>query len=329
MAFDLGNLLQQYIGGAGAVANNGKAADDFDQVAQNAPRASIAQGIASALRSDQTPPFPQMVSQLFGQSNPDQRAGMLNNLIGGAGGGLLSSVAGGALGKIFGGNTSQVTPEQAAQVSPEQVQELAEKAQQQNPGIVDRMSDFYAEHPTLIKAAGGAALAVALGYMANNIRQQSPEKEGPVGILSNIFHKIFPGKKDAAPAATTAAPTAAPAAPSAAPQPQAAPAPSAPAAAPAASAAPAAAPMQQVDVEQVLNDMQKSSGQQLNWRTSIVDLLKLLGLDSSLQSRKELAAELNYTGDTGDSAKMNIWLHRQVMNKLAANGGKVPADLRD
>ncbi len=327
MAFDLGNLLQQYIGGA--VANNGKAADDFDQVAQNAPRASIAQGIASALRSDQTPPFPQMVSQLFGQSNPDQRAGMLNNLIGGAGGGLLSSVAGGALGKIFGGNTSQVTPEQAAQVSPEQVQELAEKAQQQNPGIVDRMSDFYAEHPTLIKAAGGAALAVALGYMANNIRKQSPEKEGPVGILSNIFHKIFPGKKDAAPAATTAAPAAAPAAPSAAPQPQAAPAPGAPAAAPAASAAPAAAPMQQVDVEQVLNDMQKSSGQQLNWRTSIVDLLKLLGLDSSLQSRKELAAELNYTGDTGDSAKMNIWLHRQVMNKLAANGGKVPADLRD
>lgn len=329
MAFDLGNLLQQYVGGA--IANNGKAADDFDQVAQNAPRASIAQGIASALRSDQTPPFPQMVSQLFGQGNPDQRAGMLNSLLGGAGGGLLGSVAGGALGKIFGGNApSKVTPEQAAQVSPEQVQELAEKAQQQNPGIVDRMSDFYAEHPTLIKAAGGAALAVALGYMANNIRKQSPEKEGPVGILSNIFHKIFPGKKDAAPAATTAA---APAAPTAAPaQPQAAPAPSAPAAAPASAPAPAAsaaAPMQQVDVEQILNDMQKSSGQQLNWRTSIVDLLKLLGLDSSLQSRKELAAELNYTGDTGDSAKMNIWLHRQVMNKLAANGGKVPADLRD
>ncbi|MDY0974921.1 DUF3597 domain-containing protein [Massilia sp. CFBP9012] len=146
-----------------------------------------------------------------------------------------------------------------------------------------------------------------------------------MGILSNIFHKIFPGKKDAAPAAATAAaPTAAPAAPA---QPQAAPAPSAPAAAPAAPAA--AAPVQQVDVEQILNDMQKSSGQQLNWRTSIVDLLKLLGLDSSLASRKELAAELNYTGDTNDSAKMNIWLHRQVMNKLAANGGKVPADLRD
>ncbi|WP_343025021.1 DUF3597 domain-containing protein [Massilia sp. MP_M2] len=140
-----------------------------------------------------------------------------------------------------------------------------------------------------------------------------------MGILSNIFHKIFPGKKDAAPAAT---PAAAPAAPTAAP------AASAPAAAPVAPA-PAAAPAAPVDVEQVLNGMLASSGQQLNWRSSIVDLLKLLGLDSSLQSRKELAAELNYTGDTNDSAKMNIWLHRQVMNKLAANGGKVPADLRD
>ena len=323
MAFDLGNLLQQYIGG-GNHATNGKAADDFEQVAQNAPRASLAQGIASALRSDQTPPFPQMVSQLFGQSNPDQRAGLLDRLLGGANSSLLGSVAGGALGKIFGGNApAKVTPEQASQVTPEQVQELAEKAQQQNPGIVDRLSDFYAEHPTLIKAAGGAALAVALGYMANNIRKTSPDQEGPMGMLSNIFHKIFPGKKDAAPAATTSA--TAPAAPTAAP------APAAPAAAPAApaAAAPAAAPVQQVDVEQILNDMLKSSGQQLNWRSSIVDLLKLLGLDSSLQSRKELAAELNYTGDTSDSARMNIWLHRQVMNKLAANGGKVPADLRD
>jgi hypothetical protein len=135
-----------------------------------------------------------------------------------------------------------------------------------------------------------------------------------MGILSNIFHKIFPGSHPAAqgPAATTAAPTAAPAA--------------TPTAAPA--AAPAAAPMEQVDVEAVLNGM-ASSGQELNWRSSIVDLLKLLGLDSSLQSRKELAAELNYTGDTNDSASMNIWLHRQVMNKLAANGGKVPADLKD
>ena len=91
---------------------------------------------------------------------------------------------------------------------------------------------------------------------------------------------------------------------------------------------PAASLNQQVDVEQVLTDMQKQSGQQLNWRTSIVDLLKLLNLDSSLQARKDLAAELHYTGDTNDSASMNIWLHKQVMTKLAENGGKVPADLQ-
>ncbi|WP_020655187.1 DUF3597 domain-containing protein [Massilia niastensis] len=141
-----------------------------------------------------------------------------------------------------------------------------------------------------------------------------------MGILSNIFSKIFPGHAKAAPAPAPA-PTKAPAPAGQAPQP----APTQPAP----QAAPAAAPMQQVDVEEILNKMQQSSGQQLNWRSSIVDLLKLLNLDSSLQARKELAAELNYTGDTGDSAAMNIWLHRQVMNKLAANGGKVPADLRD
>jgi hypothetical protein len=65
----------------------------------------------------------------------------------------------------------------------------------------------------------------------------------------------------------------------------------------------------------------------LNWRTSIVDLLKLLNMDSSLQARKELAKELHYTGNTEDSAAMNIWLHKQVMEKIAANGGKIPADL--
>jgi len=87
--------------------------------------------------------------------------------------------------------------------------------------------------------------------------------------------------------------------------------------------------MNQVDVEQLLNDMASKTGEKLNWRTSIVDLMKLLGLDSSIAARKELAQELHYTGDTNDSAAMNAWLHRQVMNKVAANGGKVPADLKD
>lgn len=316
MAFDLGNLLSQYLGGG----NQDRAADDFDRVAQNAPRATVAEDVANALRSDQTPPFPQVVSQLFGQSDAQGRAGMLNQLLGSVNPSLLGSIAGGAFGKLFGGG--QVTPEQAAQVSPEQVRELAEQAEQQNPGIVERMSAFYAEHPTLVKAIGGAALALALGHVAQRMRSQSTIHEGnDMGILSNIFGKIFP-KAHAAnkgPAAQAPAPSA-PAAPAPQAQPQVQP-----------QAQPQAAPaaMEQVDVEEILTNMQKSSGQQLNWRTSIVDLLKLLGLDSSLQARKELAAELHYTGDTGDSAAMNIWLHRQVMNKLAANGGKVPADLRD
>ena len=74
--------------------------------------------------------------------------------------------------------------------------------------------------------------------------------------------------------------------------------------------------------------MERQAPQPLNWRTSIVDLLKLLNLDSSLNARKELADELHYNGDRNDSAAMNIWLHRQVMIKLAENGGKVPAELR-
>ena len=135
-----------------------------------------------------------------------------------------------------------------------------------------------------------------------------------MGILSNIFHKIFPPSHPAvaqAPQGTKVPP------PATAAQ-QAAPAP-----------APAPVAITEVDVASILNDKAQQAGQPLNWRTSIVDLLKLLELDSSLQARKELAQELHYSGDTNDSARMNIWLHRQVMNKLAENGGKVPADLKD
>ena len=95
-----------------------------------------------------------------------------------------------------------------------------------------------------------------------------------------------------------------------------------------AATATAAPPMSQVDVEAVLTKMAAANKEKLDWRKSIVDLMKLLSLDSSLGSRKELAKELGYTGDMNDSAKMNIWLHKQVMQKLAANGGKVPDDLK-
>jgi hypothetical protein len=95
-----------------------------------------------------------------------------------------------------------------------------------------------------------------------------------------------------------------------------------------ASAAPAGAqPMAEVDVEAAMTKLAAANKEKLDWRKSIVDLMKLLNLDSGLGARKELAKELGYTGDMNDSATMNIWLHKQVMQKLAANGGKVPADL--
>jgi hypothetical protein len=89
-----------------------------------------------------------------------------------------------------------------------------------------------------------------------------------------------------------------------------------------------ATPLSQVDVEAVLTKLAAQNREKLDWRRSIVDLMKLLDLDSSLTARKQLAKELNYTGNTDDSASMNIWLHKQVMTKLAASGGKVPDDLK-
>lgn len=84
---------------------------------------------------------------------------------------------------------------------------------------------------------------------------------------------------------------------------------------------------QQVDVAAILDGMAAKNSEKLDWRHSIVDLMKLIGMDSSLAERKELAADLNYSGDTNDSATMNMWLHKEVMRKLAENGGRVPADL--
>ena len=89
-----------------------------------------------------------------------------------------------------------------------------------------------------------------------------------------------------------------------------------------------AAPAKTVDVAPILDKAVAAKGEKLEWRTSIVDLRKALDIDSSLTARKELAHELGYTGDTNDSASMNIWLHKQVMSKLAANGGKLPADVK-
>jgi 3-oxoacyl-ACP reductase-like protein len=115
-------------------------------------------------------------------------------------------------------------------------------------------------------------------------------------------------------------------APAAAPASTPAPAASAPAAP---AAAPAAAPKANVDVESLLSGMAAKAPHKLDWKYSIVDLMTLLGIDSSMVNRRALASELGYTGDMNDSATMNIWLHKQVMRKVAENGGEVPATLLD
>jgi len=138
-----------------------------------------------------------------------------------------------------------------------------------------------------------------------------------MSILGSIMSAIF-RRADAAPAPTAQA------APSAPPS---APARTASGASPATAPAMPPQPANPVDVEAVLTKLAAQNKEQLDWRKSIVDLMKLLNLDSSLAARKELAGELHYTGDKNDSATMNIWLHQQVMHRLAENGGKVPGEL--
>jgi hypothetical protein len=137
-----------------------------------------------------------------------------------------------------------------------------------------------------------------------------------MSILGKIVSTIF-GHASAATAPAGAAPGAG-----------AAPAGTSASAAPKPASAPGAVPAATVDVAAILTKLAANNKEKLDWQKSIVDLMKLLNLDSSLSARKELAAELHYGGDTNDSASMNIWLHKQVMQKLAENGGKVPDELR-
>lgn len=164
MSFDFNNLLQQYLGGPERV-NPNDVQNDFTRLAQGLPNEDIGSGVAEAFRSDQTPPFPQMVGQMFGSSDAHQRAGMLNQLIAGLSPGLLASLGGG-LGNLFRGGQPQITPEDAERLRPEDVQEIARQAEQQDPSIIDRMGSFYARHPTLVQTIGTAALAIAVRKIA-------------------------------------------------------------------------------------------------------------------------------------------------------------------
>ena len=166
----ISGILQQYQR-ASPQQTPGTVDDDFDQLAQNAPPNALAHGLSEAFRSDQTPPFGQMLGRLFGQSNGYQRASILNTLISTLGPTVISQIlsrSGGASGlsAILGRGQREITPEQAEQIPPQAVEQVAAEAEKQNPSIVDNISQIYARHPTLIKTLGGAALTIALAKIA-------------------------------------------------------------------------------------------------------------------------------------------------------------------
>jgi hypothetical protein len=162
---DLMGILKQYQGGSGGTPP-ATVEEDYSQVAQKAPQSHLASGLAQAFRSNDTPPFGQMLGTLFSNSNGQQRAGILNQLLSAVGPGLLASGGLGNLAGLLRGGQPDVTPEQANQISPDSVQQLAEHAEKQNPSIVDQASEFYAQHPTLVKALGAGSLALIMSHLS-------------------------------------------------------------------------------------------------------------------------------------------------------------------
>ena len=157
---------------------------DFDEVSRQVPADALGGGIADAFRSDKTPDFGNMAASLFGGSDPTQRAGLLGQLIRSVGPAVLSTIAGGGLGKLLqglgagagataGGSATpiDISPADAAQVTPDQVREIATEAQKKDPGVLDRVGAYYAQHPEVVKVLGGAALAIALGQIASRMKR--------------------------------------------------------------------------------------------------------------------------------------------------------------
>ena len=167
---ELGQLLQQVNSGK---AGEGEVHAAFEQVAKGVPSTSLAEGIAHAFKSDQTPPFEQMVSGLFSQSSGEQKAGILNQVLATLGtGGVTQALAGAGglagLAAMLGGGS--VSPQQAQQVPPEAVQALAQQAARKDPSIVDQAASFYAQHPTLVKTIGAGALALLMSKLSASRR---------------------------------------------------------------------------------------------------------------------------------------------------------------
>jgi len=170
----VGDLLRQYTSGGAAAA--AQPAPDvhahFDEVAQAAPPSVLAEGLTAAFNSDKTPAFGQMLSILFNNSTGDQKAGIVNHLLSSVSPGALTQLLSSAgLAGLLGSGSTQLTPEQAQKLSPEVVQQFATHAQNANPSVVESVSNFYAEHTTLVKTLGGAALTIALAKVAERQRQ--------------------------------------------------------------------------------------------------------------------------------------------------------------
>jgi hypothetical protein len=139
---------------------------DYQRAAEAVPSSHLADALSEAFRSRETPPFSQMISNLFANSSPDQRAGILNHLLGAAGPRVLGSLALGSLGGLVRGTNANVSPEQAKQISPEDVQLLAAHAEQQNPSIIDHAGQFYSQHPQLVQALGAGSMALIMSHLS-------------------------------------------------------------------------------------------------------------------------------------------------------------------
>ena len=164
---DLGKLVSGS-GGSGAELHAA-----YDEATRNVSQGTLAEGLTHTFNSSETPPFEQMLAGLFKQSNPDQKAGVLNQVLGTLGSGQASSILAslglsGAAGAVAGG---AVSPQQAQQVPPQAVEELAKRAAAKNPSIVDQAAGFYAQHPTLVKSIGAGALALLMSRISQSRRQ--------------------------------------------------------------------------------------------------------------------------------------------------------------
>jgi hypothetical protein len=160
------DILSQYAGSALPQAGT---PGHFDEAASQSASGDLGSAISAMLRSDATPAFGQAIGGLFGQSNPAQQAGVLNQILQTIGPAALGA-AGGVLGRILGGagtagTVPTITPEQASQLSPEQVREIAAHAERHDPSIIDSVGNFYAAHPGLVQSLGAAALAVGLSHL--------------------------------------------------------------------------------------------------------------------------------------------------------------------